>query len=171
MRTQLITGALAVVATSGLIGLGGTAQAATTEPTVTHERGVVIACGGTWRGKDVYAEVYENSVFGNHVQVVIEDGQYAGSRSPRRSIVTGDKVRARVRVGGKPAVVKGLARLDGTRTRVHEVLEDAGQTVASRGIHRGLDTSLALHWRGHAANLDCADAFRYRLTVTKTPIE
>jgi hypothetical protein len=168
--SQLITGALAIAATSSLVGLGSTAQAATAEPTVTHENGVVVECRGTWRHRDVYASLYENNLHGNVVQVVVDDGRYAASRQPKREPVVGDQVRTRVRLGGTRAVVKGLARLDGTRTHVSEVLDDAGQTVESTGVQRGLDTDIAFHWRDHAAKLDCSGSFRYRLTVTRTPI-
>ncbi|MBZ5738943.1 hypothetical protein [Nocardioides mangrovi] len=176
MRNQLITGVLAVVATSSLIGLGSTARAATTDhtstdSTTTHEKGVAISCGGEWRGKHVYAEVYENSLHGNHVQVVIDDGAYAAERWQDASIVTHDQVRTRVRLDGSRAVVKGLARLDGTRKHVHEVLEDAGQTIESTGTQRGLDTNVAFHWKDRAVKLDCSESFRYRLTVTRTPVE
>lgn len=170
--TQLITGALAVVATSSLIGLGSTAQAAThAESTTTKEKGVALTCAGEWRDKHVYAEVYENSLHGNHVQVVIDDGVLAASRWQDERMVTGKRVGVQVRLGGKPAVVKGLARLDGTRTPVHEVLEDAGQTIESTGVQHGLQTDVSFVWRGRTAHLDCSDAFRYRLTVTRTPIQ
>jgi hypothetical protein len=169
--TQLITGALAVVATSSLIGLGSTAQAATDGSTTTREQGTALSCTGTWRGRHVYAEVYENSLHGNHVQVVIDDGELAASRWQDDAMVVGKRVGVQVRLGGSAAVVKGLARPDGTRTPVHEVLEDAGQTIESTGVQRGLETALGLHWRGHRAQLDCSDAFRYRLTVTRTPVE
>ena len=175
--TQLITGALAVVATSSLIGLVSTTPAAAangTEPattTTTKESGIALSCEGSWRGRHVYAEVYENSLHGSHVQVVVGDGADAGARWQQRPMVTGDRVRARVRVDGSPAVVKGLARLDGTRTPVHEVLDDAGQTIESTGVQRGLDTDIAFHWKDRAVKLDCSDAFHYRLTVTRTPVE
>lgn len=176
-----LSGTLAVVATAGLLTVGGTAVASgqvdtptgdgSSEPTVTHEKGVIIDCGGEWRRKHVYASLYENSAFGNHLQVVVDDGDYSASRQPKRKFVRDDRVRARFELGGKPARIKGLARLDGTRTPVYELLEDAGQTIETKGVHRGLDTNIAFHWRGHAVKLDCSESVRYRLTVTRTPIE
>ena len=165
---QLITGTLAVVATSGLIGLGHAATAA--EPTVTHERGIAIECSGTWKHQHVYALVYENSTAGNTVQVVVNDGEYGAGRDSARAFRDGRQVRAAVRLDGRRAVIEGTARVVGRRTPVHEELEDAGQLIVADGHHRRLATDLDLTWRGRSVPLDCDGSFRYALRVTKTPI-
>lgn len=165
---QLITGALAVVATSSLIGLG---SAAAVEPTTTHERGTVLECVGTWHGRQVYTLVYENSNAGNSVQVVIDDGEYGAGRDTKRAFVDGRDVRATIKLDGDRAVVAGTARKVGKPTKVHEVIEDAGQTIESNGRHRRLAADLTLTWRGTTVPLDCAGSFAYQLSVTRSPIE
>ena len=179
--TQLITGALAVVATTVPIGIGGAAQAGqpttttttTTTPTTTHERGVVVECTGTTHGRDVFASVYENNTFGNTLQIVVgdDDEQVGGSRNDRDGFVDHGRVRAVMKVDGRRALISGSAHRVGDRIPVSEEQDDAGQHVTSTGFHRSLDTDLRLTWRGATVPLDCATAFAYRLTVTKEPIE
>jgi hypothetical protein len=168
---QLITGALAVVATSSLIGLGSAAVASeptTQEPTTTHERGVVLECSGIWKGKHVYAELYENSTAGNFIQVVIDDGDVAGgSRQVRTPFKDGRDVRGAIRLHGKRAVVAGTARVVGKRTAVHEEHDDAGEHITVDGTHRRLVADLALTWKTTTAPLDCSDSFVYDLQVTR----
>jgi hypothetical protein len=164
--TMLITGALAVAATSSLFGLGTAAYAG--EPTTTNEKGIVLECSGTWRGKDVYASVYENNTYGNTVQIVIADGDVAGGvRETTRAFKDGRDVRAVMQLKGKRAVVQGTARAVGTKTRVHEEHDDAGQHITIDGTHRRLANDLTLSWKGTTVPLDCDTAFVYDLQVTK----
>ncbi len=181
--TQLITGALAVIATTVPFGIGGAAQAGqptaptsrttTGDVTTTHERGIVLECTGSIHGRDVFTSVYENNTFGNVLQVVIgDDGdQVGGSRSDRDGFLDRGRVRAAMKVDGTRALISGSARRVGDRIPVSEELDDAGQHVTSTGFHRSLDTDLRMTWRRATVPLDCATAFAYRLTVTKEPIE
>ncbi|MEP9365153.1 hypothetical protein ABLE68_19470 [Nocardioides sp. CN2-186] len=166
---QLITGVLAAVATSGLIGLGSAAHAG--EPTTTYENGTVLECSGTWKGDRVYALVYENSTAGNTVQVVINDGQYGASHGTKHDLVQGRRVHAAVKLDGKRAVIRGDAHAVGRRTPVHEELEDAGQHIVTDGTHRRLANHVTLTWKGVTTPLDCAGSFVYDLQVTRTPVE
>ena len=165
---------LAIAATTALIGLGGTAQPVqqATEPTTTHERGVVMECTGTLQGRSVYTSVYENDTYANVLQVLIGDGdrQVGGSREDRDGFVDHGRVTAAMKVGGRRALITGTARRVGDRIPVSEEYDDAGQHITTTGFHRSLDTDLRIAWRGHSAPLDCATAFAYRLTVVKEPI-
>ena len=167
--TQLITGALAVVATTALTGVGGAAQAA--ETTTTHERGIVVECTGTIDGRDVYASLYENDTYVNVLQVLVGDdaGQVGGSRQDRDGFLDQGRVTAAMKVDGRRALITGTARRVGDRIPVSEEYDDAGQHITTTGFHRSLDTDLTLSWRGDRAPLDCATAFAYRLTVVKEP--
>ncbi|WP_395656332.1 hypothetical protein [Nocardioides sp.] len=169
--TQLITGVLAVVATTVPLGIGGAAQAG--EATTTHERGIVVECTGTVHGRDVFTSVYENDTFANVLQVLVGDDeqQVGGSRTDRDGFLDHGRVRAAMQVDGKRALVTGTARRVGDRIPVSEEQDDAGQHVTATGFQRSLDTDLTLTWRGATVPLDCATAFAYRLTVTKEPIE
>ena len=164
--TMLITGALAVAATSSLIGLGTAAYAG--EPTTTNEKGILLECSGTWRGEDVYASVYENNTYGNTVQIVIADGDVAGGgRETMKAFKDGRDVRAVMKLKGKRAVIEGTARAVGKKTTVHEEYDDAGQQITIDGTHRRLANDLTLSWKGTTVPLDCDNAFVYDLQVTK----
>jgi len=164
--TMLITGALAVAATSSLIGLGTAAYAG--EPTTTNEKGILLECSGTWKGEDVYASVYENNLYGNTVQIVIADGDVAGGiRETTKAFKDGRDVRAVMKLKGKRAVVEGTARAVGKKTPVHEEHDDAGQHITIDGTHRRLANDLTLTWKGTTVPLDCDNAFVYDLQVTK----
>lgn len=165
--TPLITGALAVVATSGLIGLGSPASAE--EPTTTRERGIVIECTGTITGQPVYTSLYETNVAPNTIQILIgDDGhQVGGGRDTDTDFRTGRQVRGTLKVDGSRALVDGTARKVGARVAVHEEHDDAGQHITVDGFHRRLDADLTLHWKGASAALTCDNAFVYDLLVTK----
>jgi hypothetical protein len=168
--TQLTTGALVLVASTGLIGLGGAATAG--EPTTTHERGIVVECTGTIKGRPVYTSLYENNTVRNTIQIVIgdDDRQVGGSRDTDKDFLENQRIRGVLKVAGKRALVSGAAHRVGHRTTVHEVHDDAGQHITVDGFHRRLDTGATLTWKGATAPLDCANAFVYDLQVTKEPV-
>jgi hypothetical protein len=171
--TQTISGSLAVVATSALIGLGTPASATTapaaSEPTTTHEKGIVLECHGTIRGRAVYASLYENNTVTNTIQVLIGDdaAQVGGSRDTDRDFLDAGTVRGTLKVGGSRAVVEGTAHRVGKVIAVHEEQDDAGQLITIDGTHRRLANDLELTWKRRTAPLDCDVAFAYNLTVTK----
>lgn len=166
------SGALAVLATSALIGLGaaGPANAGTT--TTTTERGNVIECTGTINDRAVYASVYENNTYANVIQVLIgdDDHQVGNSREVADGFLDHGKVYGSLRVGQKKAVVRGSAVRVGRRIPVHEQYDDAGQLITVDGIHRRLRTDLRLTWGRKTVPLTCDNAFFYRLQVTKEDI-
>lgn len=171
--TLLTTGALAVVATSslfGLIGQGGAAVAS--EPTTTHEKGIVVECTGTIRGRDAFVSLYENNTVANTIQVVIggDDNPVGGSRDTSKDFLDGRDVRGILRVDGTRALVQGTAHRVGQLTAVHEEHDDAGQHITVDGTHRRLATDLTLTWRHATAPLDCGNAFVYNLQVTREPV-
>lgn len=165
---QLITGALAVVATSGLIGLAGAASAA--EPTTSHERGNVLECSGTFQGKHVFASLYENSLAGNQIQVAVDDGAMAqAGRWVDDAFIDGRQVRGAIKLDGRRAVITGTAKAVGKKRTVHEVQDDGGELITIDGTHRRLATDLTMTWKGRSLPLDCDDSFAYALTVTREP--
>lgn len=165
--TPLIMGALAVAATSALVGAGGAAHAG--EPTTTRERGIVVECTGTVHGRSIYASLYENDTYANVLQVLIgdDDHQVGGSREDRDGFLERGQVTASMKVDGTRARITGTARRVGDRLPVHDEYDDAGQHITATGFHRSLDTDLRLTWRGRSVPLDCDTAFAYRLSVTK----
>lgn len=177
MRTTTRAG----LATSTLIGLvaapaltlSSTATAVTAapaEPQVAKERGVVLECTGTLRGRDVVASVYENDTYGNVLAIAIGDPDRGGaftSKDTETSLWAGRTVQASLKVGGKRATVSGLAKKVGPKRAVHDEFDDAGQHIVADGFHRRLRTDLELRYGARTTPLTCATAFFYDLTVTK----
>ena len=166
--STIVTGALAVIATTGLIGWGGAAEAG--EPTTTHERGIVVECTGTFRGQDVWTSVYENNTVPNVVQVVVGDDGLGAIRESTAPFKVGRDVHAALRLDGHRAVIDGTARAVRRETTVHEEYDDGGQYITVDGTHRRLRTDLTLSWRHRTVPLTCDNAFVYDLQVTKEPI-
>ncbi len=184
---QLITGALAVAATSALIGLGaapGNAQlpdahtpdAQTPDPMtpgVTHERGKLLECTGRAGTTPVRANIYQNRTYGNHLEVLVHDGtpDEAGvSREAATPYVVGHRVRATAKIDGKRVTISGTAKPTGKVKRVHEVVEDAGLRIVSKGTHKLLTPALTIRYGGRSGGLTCDHAFAFDLKVTKTSI-
>lgn len=165
MRTTLITGALAVVATTALMGGSATAQ----EPTTTHEHGIVIECTGTLGDREVWTSVYENNTVKNVVQVVVGDDGLGSSRESARAFKVGRDVRATMKLAGKRVVIDGTARVVGQKIAVHEEHDDGGQYITVDGTHRRIATDLTMTWKQRTVPLTCDDAFAYDLDVTKEP--
>jgi hypothetical protein len=165
MRTTMITGALAVVAT---VLSGGSASAQ--EPSTTHEHGIVVECTGTFRGQDVWTSVYENNTVKNVVQVVVGDEGLGASRESAKPFKVGRDVRATLTLAGKRVLIDGTARAVGRPTAVHEEHDDAGQHITVDGTHRRLVTDLTMTWKRHTVPLTCDDAFVYDLQVTRESV-
>lgn len=178
MRSQLLTGALAVAATSALVGLGaGTAGAqipGQPDEGTTRERGTLIECTGTAGDVPVRANIYQNKTYGNYLELLVHDGtpQEAGaSLEKRKKFVTGTKVRAAGTVGGHRMTITGTARPTGETKRVHEVIpNDGGMRIETTGTHRLLAPVLTVSYDGETGTLTCDNAFRFKLKVTKTSI-
>src|SRR3954453_7963223 len=144
MRTQLITGALAVAATSALIGLGtapGNAQTLDPRPDpmtpgVSHERGALLECTGTAGTIPVRANLYQNKTYGNYLEVLVHDGtaeEAGASRESATPYIAQGKVRAAARIDGKKMVITGTVKPTGEVKKVKEVVEDAGLRIVSTG--------------------------------------
>ncbi|MCR6030780.1 hypothetical protein GGQ22_04895 [Nocardioides sp. zg-579] len=168
MRTPLVLAAATALAGLGLSPSTANAANAAAEPTVTHERGVVVECGGRFRGDDVYVSVYENNTFANVFQVVVGDEGLGRSRESANGFVSRGEVRAGLRLDDRRVLVAGTAKRVGKRIAVHEEHDDAGQHIVIDGFHRALRTDLAMTWKGRTIGLDCGEAFFYDLEVTTT---
>ena len=174
MRTQLLTGALAVAATSALIGLGAdTAQAAPT--TTSRARGTLIECTGTAGDVPVRANIYQSKAEGSYLELLVHDGvrgkEAGAGRHQRKQFVTGSTVRATAKVGGHRMVITGTAKPTGEIKRIREVIpNDGGMRVVSTGTHRLLAPVLTVSYGGETGTLTCDNAFRFKLKVTKTSI-
>ena len=170
MRSITLAGA--ALALTGL----GAAPALASHPTAavptdsTRERGIVLECDGEAHGLSAYVNIYENNTYGNYLQVILDDDpELAASREPTDLFRKG-RVRGTIRIDGHKVRVTGHAQRVGKRKHVHEEIDDAGQHIVSDGYHRRLAHDLVLTYRGTSVPLDCAPAFAYDLSVTKTDI-
>ena len=175
--TQLITGALAVAATSALIGLSaapGNAQTPDpTTPGVTHESGVLLECTGDLGPRPVRVNLYQNRTYGNYLEIQLGEGgsdEVGVSRRARKPFVQRGQVSATARLAGSRASVAGTAVRTTKVTRVHEVVEDAGLRIVTTGTHTRLRDDLTFTYGKRSTPLECSTAVVYRLKVTKTSI-
>ncbi|GAA4718658.1 hypothetical protein [Nocardioides conyzicola] len=175
--TQLITGALAVAATSALIGLGtapGIAQTPDpTAPGTSRETGKLLECTGAAGAIPVRANLYQNTTYGNFLEVLVHDGtpdEAGASREAAKPFVVKNKVRATARIAGEKLVITGTAKPTGEVRRVHDVVEDAGLRIVTTGKHKLLKPILKVSYAGRSGRLTCDNAFAFNLKVTKTSI-
>ena len=167
----LAAAGLLASAVLGVVATGASAQAADT-PTWEKERGIVLECVGQAHGVRIYASVYENSRYGNTVQVVVgdpDDGNGASKQTDEKFVVDG-VVKATVKVDGKRVLVEGAAERHGARTKVYDVYEDAGFLIKTRGYHRPIVTDMGARYAGKSVPLACDTAFAYDLEVKKIPV-
>ncbi|HET6563303.1 MAG TPA: hypothetical protein VFG72_15620 [Marmoricola sp.] len=135
------------------------------------EKGIVVECTSADPALEAWVSMYENSRYGNVLQVVVGDpdqGMGASTESDRR-FVRARKAFGQVEVGGEVATLRGKVVRRGERTRVREVIDDAGEHIVTRGWNRPLRTRLTLRYGDVKVPLDCDTAFAYHLHVTKTP--
>ena len=168
-RRGLAAAGLLATTLTALVALGAPAQAAEWK----RERGIVLECSGHKNGLEVHTVVYENSRYGNTVQVSIgdpEDGK-AGMRNTDEKFLVDGALRATVKVAGQRAVVKGTAERFGPRIPVDESFDDGPYLVKNRGFQRQLRTDLVAKYDGKVVPLTCDPAFYYDLEVKKVPID
>lgn len=180
--TQLITGALAVAATSALIGLGaapGNAQILNDQapdpmtPGVTHESGIMFDCTGKLGKQPIRVNLYENRTYGNYIEAQYGEGdrhEVSIAKQVKRPFLRDGKVRGKVTLAGKPLVVTGTARATKSVKKIHEVIDDAGLRIVSDGTHRRYAHDLTVSYRNRSTTLVCSPAVDYRLKITKTSI-
>jgi hypothetical protein len=169
--------ALASVASCLAWGLGpSAAHAAETAPETHRERGYVLECTGTeigGRSKHRTAQVtlYENDVYFNDLQIVIDGKPRLSADRHPADIIERREVQVGADIAGHRAVVVGSVGREKERTPVREEIEnDAGKHVVSEGYHRQVHADLGLLYRRANFQLACDPAFFYDLEVTTTDL-
>ncbi len=167
--------AAAVVVTTGPLApptVGATAAG----PKWKTERGIVVECTGHVGtgagGTDVWTSVYENSRYGNTVQVVLGDPDEGHGKNKEQDakFLQDGVLTASLKVEGTPVAIGGTAERRGKRIKVYESIDDAGMRVVTKGFHRRLRTDLVVTVDGVSAPLTCKPAFYYDLQVKRIPI-
>ncbi|MFJ8085380.1 hypothetical protein ACIQ6Y_32960 [Streptomyces sp. NPDC096205] len=177
MRAAALAGAVVMAA-----GLSGRAQAtsgtAADGAVTSEEKGHYLFCTGRSGDRSIVVDLYENSLYGSVVSVVVEgpDGEYGGGSSPSRLFDDGS-VSAEVLMespgegGGTAgtAVIQGTYAASGEPERVHDVVREPSWVVVARGTRQQLSSSVSLTVFGETTPLSCESGFAYDLKVTRTP--
>ncbi len=109
-----------------------------------RERGNAIECTGPINGLDAYVQLYENSHYGNSVQIVLDDDGLGAGRDHTQPFVHGEQVHGAVLIAGTRAVVTGTVTRGATKLPVHEEFDHAGEHVVTDGFQQKLTTDLTL---------------------------
>lgn len=155
-------------------GSAPTTTSTTTDngPVVEHQKGIVLEGTGKLGRRPVYVSVYENSLYGNTLQILIGDGanRLVGHRQTTRAFVTDGVLDVRVRIDGYVAVLSGTLAETGHPTLINESMNDAGQRIVTKGTNTPLLADVTLTYRGRTARLAIETAFAYDLTVKKVTL-
>lgn len=179
-----LTLTLAAAATAGTAGAPATkgraaeattqsVQAAAEAPTsVEIQRGLVLEGSGEINGASLQVTVYENSLYGNSVQIVVGDPDEGniGASEQTAAFVVGGQLNASVQIGGKTATLSGTVESTGRPERVVEPIQDAGERIVTRGTNTALRANVTLTFDGAAAHVEFAPAFAYELEVRKVSL-
>lgn len=192
MNTNLSLRALAVAAvlTAGLgtaataVAQDGSPQSAPTAarsaadttsertPTsVVHQSGIVIEAHGEHVGSPVAVYLYENSVHGNSLQVVLDPEQdVIGFVEQQTPFVVDGTVDVTVDVQGRSVVLSGTVADSGEAAKEVDPRQDGGEQIITRGTQTRLLADLSLTVEGVDVPLEAAPAFAYDLEVRKVTL-
>jgi len=133
-------------------------------PVVEHEAGIVLEGSGSVGDLSASITVYENSLYGNSVQVVLGDDVIGDDEGTTAYLVDG-VLQATVRVDGKAATLSGRLAPTGRPEKIVEPAQDAGEQLVTRGTHTELVGDVTLSYDGVVIPLELAPAFAYDLEV------
>jgi hypothetical protein len=160
-----------------------TSNAEVPDAEVTNEQGVAFAGFGELDGRQVFVEIYGNSLYGSQATVVVEqpggpelsasvelaaddllDGDVevdaALSRNTRGGLAP---TRSRVQIAG-------TWEASGPSTEIDETFEDAGYLIHTTGTNTPLAADVVVTIDGKAVTVEMQDAFAFDLTITRTAL-
>ena len=140
---------------------------------VEHQRGIVLEGNGLAGDLPVAVTVYENSLYGNSIQVVLGDpdsGGQIGFAEQTDPFVVDGVLHAAVDVDGRTMEFTGTVEETGRTTKVTEPIQDAGEQVVSKGTHTQLLTDVTVSIDEESAALEFAVAFAYDLEIRKVAL-
>lgn len=174
IATLTLGGAATAGATFGQTDRAATSTATTTDngPVVETEKGIVLEGFGEAGGLEAHVTVYENSLHGNQLQVVIgdPDDDLFGSRNRSKAFVVDGQLQASVGIAGHPAVLNGTVVENGKPVEIRDSLQDAGMRIVTKGSNTPLLVDATLTYRGRTYQLSFDPAFAYDLTVKKVTL-
>ena len=140
---------------------------------VEHQRGIVLEGSGLEGDLPVAVTVYENSLHGNSIQVVLGDpdnGGQIGFVEQADPFVVDGVLDATVVIDGRTVELTGTVEETGRPTKVIEPIQDAGEQVLSKGTHTQLLTDVRLSFEQKSVALEFAPAFVYDLEIRKVAL-
>lgn len=158
-------------------------EAETPEAEVTYEQGVALAGTGELNGRQVFAEIYGNSLYGSQATVVIEQpggpDLSATVELAAEELLDGDvdlDMALSRNTRGGPVATRSSAQLTGTwelsdpALQIDETYTDAGYLIHVTGTNTPVSADVTVTVNGQPVVLHMHDAFAFDLTVTKTPL-
>ena len=139
---------------------------------VETQHGLVLEGSGTLGGQPVMVTVYENSLHGSSVQVVLgdpEDDQIGYAEQAAPFVVDG-VLDATVEIDGRLAHLEGSVQESGRPTKLTEPIQDAGEEIITKGTHTQLVTDVTIDYAGTTASLAFAPAFAFDLETRKVAL-
>lgn len=165
------------------LGTAAAAETETSDAEVTYERGVALAGTGDLNGRQVFAEVYANSVYGGQATIMVEPPggpQLGGSAEfDAADLLDGDVeldvALSRYTRGGPVATrstaqLAGMWELSGPVVEIDETYADAGYLIHVTGTNTPVSANVTVTVDGQPVVLQMHDAFAFDLTVAKTPL-
>lgn len=160
------------------------APSPTPEPSPVREAGYALTCFGVrGDGSRVIVDLYTNSTVKVPTSVSVfeagEDGNplLGASDTAPSPTITEQEVSADVpmvdmatRADAGTAEVRGTYRPTGDVRQINEDFVDAGERIRTTGTNENLTTDLRVQIGPERITLECRDAFRFDLQVTKTPL-
>jgi hypothetical protein len=135
---------------------------------VEHQVGTVLE-GTSAAAGGVMVTLYENSLHGSLIQVVLGDPELdrIGYVEQPGAFIQDGRLDVTVDVQGTPVRLVGTVARSGRPTRVVERIEDGGERIVTRGTHTALTTDVRAKVHGTSAGIAFAPAFAFDL-VTRT---
>jgi hypothetical protein len=159
------------------------AEAEASDAEVTHEQGVALAGFGDLNGRQVFVEIYGNSLYGSQATVVVEQPGgpelSASLELAADDLLDGDvelDVALSRNTRGGLAPTRSRAQIDGTwdvsgeSTKIDETFEDAGYLIHTTGTNTPLAADVVVTIDGKEIAVEMQDAFAFDLTVTRTAL-
>ena len=138
---------------------------------VEHQVGTVIE-GTADAGTPVMLFLYENSLHGSSVQVVLgdpEEGQVGALEQADAFIVNG-VLDVTVDVDGTPVRFHGTVKASGRPEKLVEPVQDNGEQIVTKGTNTQLATDLTVTVRGTTAPVSVAPAFAFDIESRKVTL-
>lgn len=138
-------------------------------PTVEHQSGIIVEASGNSGSTTASVTVYENSQYGNSVQVVLGE-DLIGYAEPATAVLVDGAVDVTVEVDGRTATLTGTLAPAGRPEKTVEPTQDAGEQIVTRGTHTALAGELTLTYDGVTVPLHLDNAFAYDLEVRRVAL-